>query len=979
MKLLFQIISFFFLLLNSYAYHIAGADFTYEYLGNNTYRLYFTMYRDCSLDGTDLPVAGFDNQIYYFIYANNTKEIYKYAQALKPRVIRKLDPELADRCLVDPSAVCIEVGTYTSIVKLPPRPGGYSIVWQRCCRNTAVTNLLNPQLQGATFIATIPGTETYPNNSSPVFKNFPPLFLCVNKTFLFDHSAYDPDGDSLVYKIGEPLNSVNYQGVAIGYNNPTPDPTLNPVGAPPYIPVTYEQGYSYLQPFGANGVFTIDSATGLLEIFPPQLGVYAVAIDVYEYRNGKLLGKTRREIQFYVEDCLPPGPPLNITHSFPPEIEVKNDTAFFPANYHGCYTAEITANPQPLGNITITPFASYLGLPNLNITVSGNNPTTVQTCWQPTCNFVGQVIPFIILAYDDGACYYYEKVYDTVYIAIKPPDTTQPSADIIPISFSAGDSVWFGDTVCMDFEARADTNLSVEFNFVNTGGKPPTITYTFQSDTLITGTICWEASCSAITNPAWFVVEAKKLNDCGTYTYAKDSIFLFVKLPHNPKPEQQLIVDSATVVKFENNIPVVYVEDSVCYFFSVRDSSPPSNLQFEVEIQDMNNNTYAGNNSPAIQILENYGDTLIKGRACWKVDCDFLNDTLNFIFYTKDYNECVLEYVIINREQVIAISQPTFPTALFWNANNLPVIGDTILLNVKINSCVELKFIDTLNNGNLTIWGEGPLFDGVLPEGNISNNSGIITLSSNFCFTPSCNAIDSLFPVKIIGESEIYCRDNRYDTTNFFIKVVQPVNNPPVLTRDIPSPYNIEIPEKLCYTLTLQDPDDYILYQIGKLNETFDENFGYGSNAVITQIDTIAPNTIKFTICLEPNCYVNDKELLLKFCVGDTTTCNTIHTVCDELLLQVSDCGLVMPNVFTPNGDGINEVFEPISMEGIRDYELYIFDRWGRQLSYTKNVGWKPYKNIPEGVYFYKIIFYFYEGKGPVWKRQQVGSLSLIR
>lgn len=60
---------------------------------------------------------------------------------------------------------------------------------------------------------------------------------------------------------------------------------------------------------------------------------------------------------------------------------------------------------------------------------------------------------------------------------------------------------------------------------------------------------------------------------------------------------------------------------------------------------------------------------------------------------------------------------------------------------------------------------------------------------------------------------------------------------------------------------------------------------------------------------------------------------------CTDTLLRPivvgEDFGLYVPNAFTPNDDGLNDVFQPKGF-GIVKYELYIFDRWGEKLFHTK-------------------------------------------
>jgi gliding motility-associated-like protein len=75
------------------------------------------------------------------------------------------------------------------------------------------------------------------------------------------------------------------------------------------------------------------------------------------------------------------------------------------------------------------------------------------------------------------------------------------------------------------------------------------------------------------------------------------------------------------------------------------------------------------------------------------------------------------------------------------------------------------------------------------------------------------------------------------------------------------------------------------------------------------------------------------------------------------------DFGIYVPDAFTPNGDGLNDVFQPKGF-GIVKYELNIFDRWGERVWTTSdfNQGWDgtyPKRSdqdiIKQDVYVWKI------------------------
>jgi len=66
---------------------------------------------------------------------------------------------------------------------------------------------------------------------------------------------------------------------------------------------------------------------------------------------------------------------------------------------------------------------------------------------------------------------------------------------------------------------------------------------------------------------------------------------------------------------------------------------------------------------------------------------------------------------------------------------------------------------------------------------------------------------------------------------------------------------------------------------------------------------------------------------------------------CKDTIIKVVSIGeeftLYVPNAFTPNGDGVNDVFLPKGV-GVNEYELEIFDRWGARIFFSDNFlnGW---------------------------------------
>src|SRR4030095_16888161 len=67
-----------------------------------------------------------------------------------------------------------------------------------------------------------------------------------------------------------------------------------------------------------------------------------------------------------------------------------------------------------------------------------------------------------------------------------------------------------------------------------------------------------------------------------------------------------------------------------------------------------------------------------------------------------------------------------------------------------------------------------------------------------------------------------------------------------------------------------------------------------------------------------------------------------------------------VPNTFTPNDDGLNDMFGPKG-EGIAWIDMQIFDRWGHMIFHTNNPkqmwnGKYHKEDAPMGAYVYKIV-----------------------
>ncbi len=109
----------------------------------------------------------------------------------------------------------------------------------------------------------------------------------------------------------------------------------------------------------------------------------------------------------------------------------------------------------------------------------------------------------------------------------------------------------------------------------------------------------------------------------------------------------------------------------------------------------------------------------------------------------------------------------------------------------------------------------------------------------------------------------------------------------------------------------------------------------------------------------------------------DTTTKEVI--IHDDLIWYI-------PNSFSPNEDGINDIWRPVGNTlDIRDYEVTIMDRWGRQVfkSNDYDEGWNGSSNKGDGEHYLDTGIYTYlikvSSATTEEKREITGFITLVR
>jgi gliding motility-associated-like protein len=288
------------------AAHIVGGEMTYRCLGftdddpaSNSRRYEFTinLYRDCFGGGSEFDSPNFIIQMHITVYQGRNR--FGRLELGGP-VVTNVNVDPGSPCVIVPSNVCVEEGVYVWEMDLPIVDESYQIVYQRCCRNNTISNIVDPGGSGSTYTIEVTPEAQQSCNSSPRFREYPPAVICAGTPFEYDFSAEDDDGDLLVYEFCSPFLGGGNQGNQGPANGVAPDPDL----PPPYTNVFFfAPTYTATRPLGAEADLVLNPSTGIMTGTPVFRGQFVVGVCVSEFRDGQLLSTVRRDFQFNVSNC----------------------------------------------------------------------------------------------------------------------------------------------------------------------------------------------------------------------------------------------------------------------------------------------------------------------------------------------------------------------------------------------------------------------------------------------------------------------------------------------------------------------------------------------------------------------------------------------------------------------------------------------------------------------------------------------------
>ncbi|KAA9325977.1 gliding motility-associated C-terminal domain-containing protein [Adhaeribacter soli] len=518
---------------DSQASHLVGGEFRIQAVGNFVYDIELRVYGDV----LGLGPGNQDPTVDVATFSKQTNTLIETVTI--PLETTEDVPYVNDRCQT--GSIQTRILIYRIRRQLSPalynNLQGYYMVWERCCRNLAVQNIIDPQGSGTVFYAEFPrvtagGTSFV--NSSPEFPPIPPEYLCAGQPYQVSMAAIDADGDSLVYELSEPLKG----------NSSAASPILTAHFPAPYSRVDWMPGFGLNAMIQGTPALRINSRTGLLSVTPATAGLFVFAFKCSEYRNGVKIGEVRRDVQVKINNC-PTNDSPTVQVDLPDRTDVykEGDTLMVTEATKFCYPVrfsdpdigqQVTVRIEPVGNAekpVVTPASGTV--------VQSGQVFNGTICWDPCRSANGSNVFKVNMIITDNACG--SPASDTLQLTFKvvPKVNQKPTITVqnVPDQVSAGNTYRF--TVTSTDAGNDNITVSIKGN----GFDPASVGMQFGP---LSGTgnlvseFTWTPTCEILErNPLHellFIV--KDQNSC----FAPQSDSLMVALPAAPVPRDTVFL-----------------------------------------------------------------------------------------------------------------------------------------------------------------------------------------------------------------------------------------------------------------------------------------------------------------------------------------------------------------------------------------------------------------------------------------------------
>lgn len=722
-------------------------------------------------------------------------------------------------------------------------------------------------------------------NNTVILLQAPIDIACVNNVFIHNPGAYDIDGDSLAFEFGIP---------AFDKDMPVPNYVLP----------------TQINP-GTNNKISLNKKTGTLIWESPQkAGEYNITILIFEYRSGKLISTTVRDMQILVlPDC---------QQNLPPNIFTIEDTCIIAGTLLEIPISVSDPNISGPGSrfkIEFSGSALYTN-PKGNHNFPQVFVTGVQKglfSWNTNCDLISpNPYEITIKATDNFLDSFGLSALKIIRIKIIGPPPLNPAVTRLD---TANLITWSNPYSC------EQTNLFKGFSIWKRIANTPIILDS--CNTMLPSTIykkiAYLVNTKLDTN---YYFTDQDVNESNCYRiqaeFAKTSSAGF---PYNfvsSLASEEVCIDDKNDKPLIRNVDVLRTDQSngqiiirwikpIAEEFDSLINKPPYKINL-YRVENNSNKLIFNNEYPYFNIT---WDSIF-------ID-SFISTTNNQYFYKIE----LLSNSISSRTSKTASS-------IFLSSSQIS-IGNKLSWNEQVPWLnTKYEIYRSKNNSSFQL----------LDQTNVNSYIDQDTeLSNYYCYyIKSFGSYQSKFNNQIlINNSEISCHE--------YIDTIPPcciTLSPPNLCNEgsidsIQSiSFKMNLNENLCFYNELQS---IFIYGIDQHSDTILLQEYIPRPDLIAKIDINIYRYHSFFI------KVKDKE---------NNICLDVNIV-----IPLTCPNFELPNAFTPNGDTHNDIFKPRKNQYIKELDFQVFNRWGSLVFETKNpeILWNGNdiqgNKLESGVYYY--------------------------
>ncbi len=767
--------------------------------------------------------------------------------------------------------------------------GSFKISLTDPARNAGVANISN-SVSVPLYLETTLRISPFQNvvNNSPVLLNFPIDEGCVDRLFVHNPGAVDPDGDSLVYEI---------------------DKSRTTGGVP---------ADGFIFPPASNSI-SVDPISGdLIWDKPTQIGSYNIAMRIKEFRDGVLIGNVMRDMQIDIEMCSnrPPEILVEAEHCVTAnELLVFEVDGFDPDASNSENQVTLTSTGLPY-NLVSSP-ATFLE-PSAAKIVKGT------FAWIPACEQIQQR-PYNVLfkAVDNG--FPNLTAYKTSNISVLAPPVENFTASL---NLTAATLSW--DSL----DCRNGVGFEIYRRLNATGFVPDTC------EVGVPGRLGYEkiATLNTINDTSYFDDNQGEglrsgrtycyliisIHEDGSESYASDEVCVTV-------PKLDPIMTKASVSITDEINGVVDIQWSTPDTIESAVFPPP----YRYVIQYLQNNAFVNLDSV---------DGLL--------DTNYTHSVINTVTAPHTYRVQLFS-LGSGRKLLNPSSSATTP---FLNGQGA---DESITLTVqnKVPWRVDSTAVFKFNTATTA-------YDSIaIIQGSSYTDSDQLENGVSYCYQfKQFGSYDiATIDLPLINYSQELC--------------LEPSDKTPPCTPELDADYNCErgsltlswdVPIFSCsefndiagFRIFLLDSDSTVSEVYSEINDRNQRDISY-------QIDPQLASLANCYAIVAVDSSGNESDLSNVICLE---TCPIYE----------------LPNVFTPNGDSINDIFIPTPYRYVSSIDLTIFDRWGRIVFETNDpdINWNGEiqgtdELISDGVFYYSCIVYERRRIGDA-PRELKGTITVI-